>query len=42
MVYSNTVNTCNYLQFSIKCNIRIADEQKYIAQMYAIDFYYLV
>ena len=36
-------NTCNffshYLQFSIKCNIRIADEQKYISQMYAIDFY---
>ena len=27
------------LQFSIKCNISIADEQKYISQMYAIDFY---
>ena len=40
MVYSNTCNLESlYLQFSIKCNIRIADEQKYIAQMYAIDFY---
>ena len=29
----------HYLQFSIKCNICIADEQKYVAQMYAIDFY---
>ena len=37
-VYSNTCKN-HYLQFSIKCNIRIADEQKYIAQMYAIDFY---
>ena len=40
MVYSNTCNLLgHYLQFSIKCNIRIADEQKYISQMYAIDFY---
>ena len=40
MVYSNTCNLSgHYLQFSIKCNIRIADEQKYISQMYAIDFY---
>ena len=42
MVYSNTCNLkSHYLQFSIKCNIRIADEQKNIAQMYAIDFYVL-
>ena len=40
MVYSNTCNLLShYLQFSIKCNICIADEQKYISQMYAIDFY---
>ena len=40
MVYSNTCNLLShYQQFSIKCNIRIADEQKYISQMYAIDFY---
>ena len=40
MVYSNTCNLLsNYLQFSINCNIRIADEQNYISQMYAIDFY---
>ena len=44
MVYSNTCNLkSHYLQFSIKCNIRIADEQKYeqkyISQMYAIHFY---
>ena len=40
MVYSNTcmefVNF-HYLQFSIKCNIGIANEQKYISQMSAID-----
>ena len=42
MVYSNTCNLkSHYLQFSIKCNIRIADEQKNIAQMYAIDFHVL-
>ena len=29
----------HYLQFSIKCNISIADEQKYISQTYAIDFF---
>ena len=41
MVYSNTCNLeSHYLQFSIKCNISIADEQKYISQMYAIDFYF--
>ena len=40
MVYSNTCNLLShYQQLSIKCNIRIADEQKYISQMYAIDFY---
>ena len=40
MVYSKTCNLLShYLQFSIKCNISIADEQKYISQMYAIDFY---
>ena len=40
MVYSNTCNLLSYyLQFSIKSNIRIADEQKYISQMYATDFY---
>ena len=40
MVYSNTCNlSSNYLQFSKKCNISIADEQIYILQMYAIDFY---
>ena len=40
MVYSNTCNlSSHYLQFSIKCNKRIADEQKYISQMYALDFY---
>ena len=42
MVYSNTcinTDTSHYLQFSIKCNKRIADEQKYISHMYAIDFY---
>ena len=39
MVYSNTSNLLShYLLFSIKCNIRIADEQKYIIQMYASDF----
>ena len=39
MVYSNTCNLLShYLKFSIKCNISIADEQKYISQMYAIDF----
>ena len=39
MVYSNTCNLLShYLQLSIKCNIRIADEQRYIPQMYAIDF----
>ena len=42
MVYSNKfmlfVNF-HYLQFSIKCNISIADEQKYIPQMSAIDIY---
>ena len=39
MVYSNTWNLeSHYLQFSIKYNISIADEQKYISQMYAIDF----
>ena len=27
------------LQFSIKCNISIAGEQKNISQMYAIDIY---
>ena len=35
MVYSNT---SHYLQYSIKCNILITDEQKYISQMYANDF----
>ena len=40
MVYSNICNMLShYLQFSIKCNIRIAVEQKYISQMYAIEFY---
>ena len=41
MVYSNTCNLLShYLQFSIKCNIsNIAEEQKYIIQMYAIGFY---
>ena len=39
MVYSNVICKSNYLQFSIKCNISIADEQKYTSQMYAIDFY---
>ena len=40
MVYSNTCNLLSpYLQFSIECNISIADEQKYISQMYEIDFY---
>ena len=40
MVYSNTYNLLShYLPFSIKCNISITDEQKYISQMYAIDFY---
>ena len=40
MVYSNICNLySHYLQFCIKCNISIADEQKYISQMYAIDFY---
>ena len=29
----------HYLQFCIKCNICIADEQKNIALKYAIDFY---
>ena len=43
MVYSNTCNLyCHYLQFSIKCNISISDEQKYISQMYAIDLIMLV
>ena len=43
MVYSNTCNLLSqYLQFSMKCNIRIADEQKYISQMYAIYFLCLV
>ena len=38
-VYSNKCNLqSHYLQFRIKCNISIADEQKYISQMYAIDF----
>ena len=38
MVYSNICNLLShYLQFSIKCNISIADEQKYISQMYTID-----
>ena len=27
---------CNLV---LKCNISIADEQKYISQMYAVDFY---
>ena len=40
MVYSNTCNLySHYLQFSIKCNIRIADEQIYISQINAIDIY---
>ena len=40
MVYSNTCYLLShYLQLSIICNIRIADEQKYISQMYEIDFY---
>ena len=40
MVYSNTCNLeSHYLQLSIKCNISIADEQRYISEMYAIDFY---
>ena len=40
MVYSNQCYLkIHYLQFSIKCNISIADEQKYISQMYAKDFY---
>ena len=40
IVHSNTYNLySHYLQFNIKCNINIADEQKYISQMYAIDFY---
>ena len=40
MIYSNTCNLLSrYLQFSTKCNISIADEQKYLSQMYAIDFY---
>ena len=39
MVYSSTCNLLScYLQFSIKCNVSITDEQKYISQMYAIDF----
>ena len=39
MVYSNTCNlSSHYLQCSIKCNISIPDEQKYISQMYAMDF----
>ena len=42
MVYSNKfmlfVNF-HYLQFSIKCNISIADEQKYIPHMSAINIY---
>ena len=39
MVYSNTCNLeSHYLQLSIKCNISIADEQRYISKMYAIDF----
>ena len=38
MVYSNTCSLLShYLQFSIKCNISIAAEQKYILQMYVID-----
>ena len=40
MAYSNTCNLyMHYLQFNIKRSISIADEQKYISQMYAIDFY---
>ena len=39
MVYSNTCNLqSHYLQFSIECNISITGQQKYILQMYAIDF----
>ena len=38
MVYSYICNLLShYLQFSIKCNISITDEQKYISQMYTID-----
>ena len=40
MVYSNTCNLLSHsMHFSIKCNVSIADEQKYISQMYVIDFY---
>ena len=40
MVYSNICNLQSHcLQFSIKYNISIAGEQKYISQMYVIDFY---
>ena len=40
MVYSKKCSLLShYLQFSLKCNISIADEQKYISQMYANDFY---
>ena len=39
MVYSNTCNSLShYLQFSIKCNIRIAVEQKYISQIMQLIF----
>ena len=40
MAYSNTCNLyMHYLQLNIRRSISIADEQKYISQMYAIDFY---
>ena len=40
MAYSNTCDLGSHsMQISIKCNVSIADEQKYISEMYAIDFY---